>query len=554
MGKNKIRNIRMLFLNIVVSASLSSNTSCILAASITGKGQNRYDANAYIREKVPNSSDDVWERIRLGMKITWPSSTQAPSKQNPIPEKRNRNTYSLHAESPPASAIMNRREATLTENTRPEQPVTSKYVIQPHTAIAPVHNYTALGRRLRFATVPSSSDSCIPPISFQAQQERTLKSENNSTVNAESSTLSGFHPQLHKRAVLAPSANDILQTEPEVTDSSAKRTNNRTPCIERNAQHLVGVNTPGKQRDVAEQTNTKRVMINERVNKHIALFSQSPDYLHRVAERARPYLFHIVERLSKNQLPLEIALLPMVESAYQPTALSPKGAAGLWQFIPSTGKDYDLKQSKQYDDRLDIIASTQAAIGFLSDLKEHFNGDWLLALAAYNCGQNTVDNAISRNLADGLDTDYWSLRLPEETQDYVPRLLALSKIFANPTTYGLKFAPIKNEPYFVKVKIDREADIKYLTGKNFAVLAKLINLSHEQFKLLNPGYLNPTLSTKGEYTFILPLANASQLNRLLTNIARFMAEPVPQAMEKALKANSPTIIDLNEPVLTLIKL
>jgi soluble lytic murein transglycosylase-like protein len=222
-----------------------------------------------------------------------------------------------------------------------------------------------------------------------------------------------------------------------------------------------------------------------------------------------------------------------VESGYQPTALSPKGAAGLWQFIPSTGKDYDLKQSNKYDERLDILASTQAAIRFLSDLKDHFNGDWLLALAAYNCGQGAVDKAINRNLSDGLETDYWSLRLPEETQDYVPRLLALSSIFANPVIYGLKFTPIKNEPYFVKVKIDRAVDINYLTDKNSAVLAKLVNLSHEQFSRLNPGYRNPTLSTEGSYTFLLPLANAAQLHRLLTSIAQFMAEPVSQTMNNS---------------------
>ncbi|MDO9048045.1 MAG: transglycosylase SLT domain-containing protein [Methylobacter sp.] len=555
MGKNKPRNFIMLILNIVVGVSLSANTTDTLAASVISKEQNQYHANVYIREKVPNNSGDLWERIRLGMKITSPSPTQSPSKQNLIPEKNNRtNTYSLHSELPSASATVNRREAILTENTRPEQAVKSKYIIQPHTAIAPLHNYTALGLRLRSATPRSStSDSCIPPVSDQTQQEQTLKSENNSTVNTESSIPRGFYPQLHKRAVLAPSAEGILQTESEMTDSLDKVTNSHMPCIERTAQHLTGISKSGKQSDIAEKNNAKKAMINERINKYITLFSQSPGYLHQVAERARPYLYHIVDGLSKNQLPLELALLPMVESAYQPTALSPKGAAGLWQFIPSTGKDYNLKQSNQYDDRLDILASTQAAIRFLSDLKEHFNGDWLLALAAYNCGQSAIDKAISRNLSDGLDTDYWSLRLPEETQDYVPRLLALSNIFANPAIYGLKVAPIKNEPYFVKVKIDREVDIKYLADKNFALLARLVNLSPEQFKLLNPGYLNPTLSTKGKYTFLLPLANANHLNQLLTSIAHFMAEPVSQAM-KGGKANSPTIIDLKEPILTSIRL
>ncbi len=197
-----------------------------------------------------------------------------------------------------------------------------------------------------------------------------------------------------------------------------------------------------------EKLDTKTTIIDERIKKHIDFFRQKPGYLYQVTERARPYLYGIVEELSKKQLPLELALLPIVESAYQPEAQSPKGAAGLWQFMPATGNDYGLKQNEQNDERLDIQASTRAAIHFLTDLKTHYKGDWLLALAAYNCGQGSVDNAISKNLANGLKVDYWSLDLPKETQDYVPRLLALSHIFANPALYGLKFAPIKNEPYF----------------------------------------------------------------------------------------------------------
>jgi soluble lytic murein transglycosylase-like protein len=478
MNKNKLQNYIMLIFNVAINVSLSIHAGNALAVSTTSKEQNQHHATAYIRGKISNNYDDVWERIRLGMKITGPSLIPLPSKQTLIPEKNN------------------------PKNTTPEQPVKSKYIVQPHTAIAPLNNYTALGFRLKFGTASptSSHDNCNPVITMQAPQEQTA--------------------------------------------------NNPTPC----AKHIDRLNTPAKQHDVVEQNNTKKAMINERINKHIAFFSENPGYLYRVTERAHPYLYHIVEALSKNQLPLELALLPMVESAYQPTALSPKGAAGLWQFIPSTGKDYDLKQSNQYDERLDILASTQAAIRFLSDLKNHFNGDWLLALAAYNCGQGAIDNAISRNLSDGLDTDFWSLRLPEETQEYVPRLLALSHIFANPALYGLKFAPIKNEPYFVKVKIDRAVDIKYLANKNFALLAKLVNLTHEQFKCLNPGYLNPTLSTKKEYTFLLPLANVDQLHRLLTSITQFMAEPVSQTMKKALKTNPPTLIDLNESILTSIRL
>jgi len=287
--------------------------------------------------------------------------------------------------------------------------------------------------------------------------------------------------------------------------------------------------------DRTEPQKNRQTMINERINKQIAAYTRNPGFIYRVAERAHPYLHHIVEELSKNRLPLELALLPIVESAYQPTAQSPKNAAGLWQFIPSTGMDFNLEQRMDYDERLDIPESTQAAIRFLSRLKNHFNGDWLLALAAYNSGQLTVDNAISINRAEGLATDFWSLRLPEETQNYVPRLLALANIFANPSRYGIKLPKIRNEPYFVKVTLDREFDTNYLAEKDIRTVAKLANLTYEQFSRLNPGYLTPILSRKNAYTFIMPADNAKQLRQSIASIAHFMAEPTSTMKSVMLK-------------------
>jgi soluble lytic murein transglycosylase-like protein len=515
MSKNKSKNYILLIFNFAVSVLLSTNINAVSAESVAHKEQNAHYGNTVIIGKLSNNSSGVWERIRLDMKINGSGLTQVLSSQTLIPEIYNHTkTNSLHPGTSPSSAPINIRKTTLAENTVLEQSARTKHVIQPRTAIA-LNKYTALGLRLGLGTTTPSSlhVNCILPIFTQAQQKNTLKSTHNSSAQ----------PQLRQNT-LAFYGKDLPQTTSRTTELYTQTTNTLTPCT----KHIDYLNTPALERGKVEQNNTKKAMINKRINKHIAFFSENPDYLYRVAERAHPYLYHIVETLSKNQLPLEIALLPMVESAYQPTALSPKGAAGLWQIIPSTGKDYDLTQNNQYDERLDILASTQAAIRYLSDLKNHFNGDWLLALAAYNCGQGAIDNAISRNISDGLDTDFWSLGLPEETQEYVPRFLALSHIFANPASYGLKFAPIKNEPYFVKVKIDRETDIEYLANKNFASLVKLINLTYEQFKLLNPGYLNLTLPTKREYTFLLPHANADQLHRLLASITQFMAEPVLQ--------------------------
>lgn len=539
----------LLMLNIVISMSFLTNTSDALAASVTRKSKQQH---AVIREKAPNSGD-VWERIRLGMKIFWVTPAPKPSKGILIPANNNlTDAYSLHSEpQTSASATMNIRDAAHTEDAQPGQP-TANYITRPHTAIAPLHHYTALGFRLRFGTDKPSiaHDNCIPAVSTQTRQEQALKSKNNSS---ESISRNNPYPQAHKNAVLISPVNGTVRAKSEMSEPLATATNNPTPCLKHTDQHLVATNKQEKQRETVGQKNTKKQMISERINKHIASLSHNPGYLYRVTERARPYLYHIVEALSKKQLPLELALLPIVESAYQPTALSPKGAAGLWQFMPGTGRDYGLKQNNQYDERLDILASTQAAIRFLSDLKDHFKGDWLLALAAYNCGPGVVDDAISRNLLDGLEIDYWSLRLPEETQDYVPRLLALSNIFANPEIYGLKFAAIKNETYFVKVKIDHDTGMKYLINKNFALLAKLANLSHEHFSRLNPGYLNPTLST-GSYTFLLPLANANQFHQLLTSITQFMAEPTSKMMNNTLKENSPFIMDLNESRLASIGL
>jgi len=217
---------------------------------------------------------------------------------------------------------------------------------------------------------------------------------------------------------------------------------------------------------------------------------------------------------------LDLALLPIVESAYQPTAVSPKNAAGIWQFIPSTGEEYGLEQNDDYDARLDITASTQAAIRFLSGLNGHFKGDWLLSLAAYNCGQGTVDAAISRNQAEGLDTDFWSLDLPAETMEYVPRLLALSSIFADPDSYGLKLRPIKNEPYFIKVNIDREADIKQLAKKDLRTVSRLADFDHDQLSLLNTAYLKSALPERKPFTLLLPIRSANLLHQSLAFMAQ----------------------------------
>ncbi|NLJ11685.1 MAG: transglycosylase SLT domain-containing protein, partial [Gammaproteobacteria bacterium] len=172
-----------------------------------------------------------------------------------------------------------------------------------------------------------------------------------------------------------------------------------------------------------------------------------------MSERSSPYMYYIVESLEARNMPLELALLPMIESAYNPLAYSRSHAAGLWQFIPSTGRHFKLKQTHWYDARRDVLASTQAALDYLEYLHNMFDGDWLLALAAYNAGEGTVGRAIKRNIARNLPTDYWNLNLPAETQAYVPKLLAVSQLISAPDAYKIALSPIANEPYFTQIPL-----------------------------------------------------------------------------------------------------
>src|SRR5690606_35455920 len=184
-----------------------------------------------------------------------------------------------------------------------------------------------------------------------------------------------------------------------------------------------------------------------------------------ISERSNPYLFYIIESLEARNMPLELALLPMIESAYDPLAYSRSHASGLWQFIPSTGRHFKLTQTHWYDARRDIMAYTEAALTYLEYLNKMFDGDWLLALAAYNAGEGTVGRAIKRNIDGGLPTDYWNLNLPAETQAYVPKLLAVAPIINAPEAYGINLSPVANEPYFTQIPLKQQMDISQLRSE-----------------------------------------------------------------------------------------
>lgn len=219
---------------------------------------------------------------------------------------------------------------------------------------------------------------------------------------------------------------------------------------------------------------------NERIDAEVFFYQARLDQLERVTQRAEPYLFFIVEQLRERGMPMELALLPIVESSYQPQATSRSQAAGLWQFIPSTGTHYGLKQNWWYDGRRDIQASTQAALDYLQYLNTMFNGDWALTLAAYNAGEGTVSRTIQRAQAKGEPTDYWSLDLPDETEHYVPRLLALVRMFHAPESCGLTPHRVKDSPAFTQISFDRPLDL--------SKIASAVSMSEADLYRLNPGF------------------------------------------------------------------
>ncbi|WP_372866594.1 transglycosylase SLT domain-containing protein, partial [Pseudomonas sp.] len=242
--------------------------------------------------------------------------------------------------------------------------------------------------------------------------------------------------------------------------------------------------------------------VNPRIEQQRLWFVSNPSYIEKSGERSSPYIHYIVERLAERNMPMELALLPMIESSYNPLAYSSANAVGLWQFIPSTGRHFNLRQTSWYDGRRDVMASTTAAMNYLSRLHEMFNGDWLLALAAYNAGEGRVSRAIERNQKLGLPTDYWNLPLPKETQNYVPKLLALSQVVMSPQAYGVYLEPIPNEPYFEQVELKQHM--------NLSRVAAMADLDEDELYQLNPAF-KKRITLDGPQQLLVPTANAERL-------------------------------------------
>ncbi len=301
-----------------------------------------------------------------------------------------------------------------------------------------------------------------------------------------------------------------LPTETASTDPSAKPQLSAPDPIAQLAAQTSPVNPPlavvaapepqikAPPKDVWERVRngyTMKPMDTELVRHWENFYSAKPEYFARMVDRSSHYLFHIIEEIERRKMPAEVALLPMIESAYNPQAYSKAHASGLWQFIPSTGKHYGLRQNWWYDGRRDVIAATNAALDYLEKLYGMF-GDWELALASYNWGEGAVGRAIARNQAKGLPTDYASLTMPAETRNYLPKLIAVKNIIAEPARFGVKLASVPNEPYFQAVTVKRHIDLK--------LAAKFANMPLDDFRFLNPAHNKPVIKSDGSETIVLP--------------------------------------------------
>jgi len=257
-------------------------------------------------------------------------------------------------------------------------------------------------------------------------------------------------------------------------------------------------------------------------------YATRPDYVLRMTERGSRYLYHIVEEVQKRGMPTELALLPFIESAFNPQAMSRAKASGMWQFIPSTGRNFALKQNVFRDDRRDVLASTRAALDYLEKLYGMF-GDWHLALAAYNWGEGSVSRAVARNQKLGLPTEYTSLKMPAETRGYVPKLQAVKNLISNPERFAIELPPLRNHPSFLGVAIDRDIDID--------VAARLAGMSADDFKSLNPQMNRPVILAAATSQLLLPYDNANLFVRALPQykgpLASWTAWVAPKTLKTA---------------------
>lgn len=295
------------------------------------------------------------------------------------------------------------------------------------------------------------------------------------------------NPAAQSTSTGTPGANDAMPLAPMSLQGASSRT-------------VTALQPPADLWERIRRGYAMPDLQNDLVRDREQWYASKPDYIFRMTDRSQKYLFHIVEELEVRNMPTELALLPFVESAFNPQAVSSAKAAGMWQFMPATGKSFELKQNAFRDDRRDVLASTRAALDYLQKLYGMF-GDWHLALAAYNWGQGSVGKAIARNQKAGLNTSYTDLNMPMETRFYVPKLQAIKNIVSAPQSFNSKLPHISNHPYFQTVTIHNDIDV--------TLAAKLAEVPLDDFKALNPSVNRPVIMAAGTPQILLPWDNAA---------------------------------------------
>ena len=258
---------------------------------------------------------------------------------------------------------------------------------------------------------------------------------------------------------------------------------------------------------IGANLNLPRHLERKAVRGRVAWYAKNQKYIDRVVERSRPYLYHVVSEVEKRGMPLELALLPIVESAFHPFAYSRSHASGIWQFIPSTGRIFGMKQNWWYDGRRDIVAATKGALDYLEKLNGDFDGDWLLALAAYNTGERNVARAVRRNKNAGKKTGFFSLRLPRETRGYVPSLLAVAELVVNPKQHNIVWKPVADQPYFAQIDTGEQIDL--------ATAAELAGMKMDELYTLNPGFNRWATDPLGPHRLLIPVSKAAEFTEKL---------------------------------------
>ena len=375
------------------------------------------------------------------------------------------------------------------------------------------------GMTLRVSAMPLRWLSLALPLAFLAGCAAPINSTNPTSQAAPANTervaivaqradsgsaVSISAPAIVPVSVLgtAPAPASTSATEPEVADAPV-------PVDPLRPEVRLNLDDRTAQTDLWERVRRGFAMADldgDLVHNREQWYATRPDYVQRMTERGSRYLFHIVEELELRGMPTELALLPFIESAFNPQAISSARASGMWQFMAATGKDFALKQNIFRDDRRDVLASTRAALDYLQRLHGMF-GDWHLALAAYNWGEGSVQRAIKHNQKLGLPTDYASLKMPNETQYYVPKLQAVKNIIARPTDFGIALPALMNHPYFLSVPIERDMDV--------SVAVRLAAIPLDEFKTLNPQMNKPVILAAGTPQVLLPYDNASTFVRAL---------------------------------------